>query len=161
MSATVQIDSRERKNEHITSHFKLVGASWFVSKLYVADYALLDSPRLCVERKHGIEEICGNLAQGHERFRAELLRAESVGIQIVLLIENSQGVTTLSDVRNWVNPRLTKSKFALSGFELYRRMATISNRYKLPIHFCEASQTGATILDILEHPGNYTAKLGG
>jgi ERCC4-type nuclease len=155
-----QIDSRERKNDHIKVAFDKAGIAWFVSKLPCGDYADFDRQRVTVERKGSIQEICGNLAQVHERFRAELIRAERIGIQIILLIENSESIKTLSDVRHWVNPRLALSKYALSGFELYRRMVTVSNRYNLPIFFCEPSQTGATILNILEHPGNYKL-LGG
>jgi hypothetical protein len=157
---TVQVDSRERKNKHVTEAFDRVGVEWFVSKLPVADYMSLDFPRLCVERKHNLEEVTGNMCQQHERFRAELLRAEKIGIQIIMLVEHSDSIKTLGDVRHWINPRLAVSKYALSGFELYRRLVSVSTRYNLPIYFCEPKQTGATIIDILQHPSNYM-NLGG
>ena len=97
----IQVDSRERPQAigSILSAFDKNNIKWFRSKMVVADYCSLDNPRLVIDRKNNLQEVCGNLCQGHERFRNELLLAKDLGIQLILLIEHSRNIQTLSDVR--------------------------------------------------------------
>lgn len=153
---TIQVDTREKPKaiEKIIAHFDREGIKHFRAALPVGDYASLDSPRLAIDRKQTLMEVCSNICQQHDRFRRELLRAKDLGIRLVLLIEHSANISTLSDVRFWHNPRLHVSPFALDGPELYRRLETIRSKYDTPILFCSKRETGARIIDILrgEHP---------
>ena len=155
---TIQCDSREQKFKHVTAHFDSVGVKWFVSKLVVGDYIDLDRPRLCIDRKHNLEELCGNLTTQHDRFRNELLRALDLEIKLIFLVEHSKSIRCLSDVRHWVNPRLKVSPMALNGFELYRRMVTIENKYRTEFHFCTQAETGQRIIQLLT-PGTVKSEI--
>lgn len=55
-------------------------------KLYCGDYQSLDNAKLCIDRKKDLQELCGNVCQQHERFKAELIRAREAGIQLPLQI---------------------------------------------------------------------------
>ena len=148
---TIQIDSREKPiaTQLIKEHFDKAGVKWFISKLVVGDYASLDNPRFVIDRKQTLQELCGNICQQHERFKAELLRANDLGITLLFLCEHSRNVSCLSDVRHWVNPRLKVSPLALSGMELYKRLRTIETKYDTQFLFCDKQRTGQTIIQLL------------
>ena len=93
----IQIDSREKPKaiEKILEEFEKQNVQYFRSKLYVGDYQSLDNPRLVIDRKQDLQELCGNVCQQHERFKAELLRAMEQGIKIVILCEHGDDVKLL------------------------------------------------------------------
>lgn len=157
---TIQVDSREKRFDHITSAFDQAGIKWFVSKLVVGDYVDFRNPMLAIDRKQSLQELCGNLCQQHDRFRRELLRANDLGIRLLFLVEHSRSIRTLSDVRHWKNPRLRVSPYALDGYELYRRLVTISAKYNTQFYFCDKPKTGETILRILKNPHHYITNGG-
>ena len=70
---TIQIDSREHKWElaRIQRQLTSLGCKTIVSKLYVGDYQSLDNPRLVIDRKKDLLELCSNVTQQHERFQRE------------------------------------------------------------------------------------------
>lgn len=86
----IQIDSREKSRaiRKIIKTFDEQGVKHFVSKLLVGDYMSLDNPRLIIDRKQNLQELCGNVCYQHERFKKELLKAMEAGIQLVILIEH-------------------------------------------------------------------------
>lgn len=147
---TIQIDTREHKWERARVERQLVkeGIKTITSKLYVGDYQSLDRPRLVVDRKKSLLELCSNVTQGHERFRKELLRAEDAEIKLVILCEED-GIDSLEDVYFWDNPRLVESPRATTGKQLYRSLCTIRDRYGVQIEFCKKSETGKKIIEIL------------
>ena len=149
MTLTVQVDSRERKFSHVTEAFDRLGVKWFVSKLVVGDYMDLDNARLVIDRKQNLQELVGNICQGHERFRRELLRAQDLEIKLIFLIEHSRSIKNLSDVRHWKNPRRAVSPYALDGMELYKRLVTIETKYHTKFYFCDKNQTGKAIIQLL------------
>ena len=162
----IQIDTRERKSElvRIERQFNRLGVQSFRSKLYVGDYQSLDNARLVVDRKQDLQELCGNVAQQHERFRAELMRAKEAGIHIVILCEHGPDIKTLEDVYFWINPRtiptewvmqdghpvkVAKSPNGVTGPQLYKCLTTIRDRYDVEFVFCSKDETGARIVQIL------------
>ena len=147
---TIQIDTREHKWERARVERQLAkeGVKAITSKLYVGDYQSLDRPRLVVDRKKNLLELCSNVTQGHERFRKELLKAEDAGIRLVILCEED-GIDSLEDVYFWDNPRLVESPRATTGKQLYRSLCTIRDRYGVQIEFCKKSETGKKIIEIL------------
>ena len=66
----------------------------------------LDNPRLVIDRKQNLSELCGNVCQQHKRFVAELIRANQYGIKIVILCEHGGSVRSIDDVMRWKNPRI-------------------------------------------------------
>lgn len=65
----IQIDSREkvRAIRKIVKTFDESGVKYFSSKLLVGDYMSLDNPRLIIDRKQNLQELCGNVCQQHEK----------------------------------------------------------------------------------------------
>lgn len=147
----IQIDTREHKFElaRIQTQIEKLGVKTINSKLYVGDYQSLDNPRLVIDRKKDLQEICGNICQQHERFQKELIRARDAGIQIIILCEHGKDITCLEDVYFWDNPRRKQSPKATSGEKLYKALATIRDRYGIRFEFCTKRNTGRRIVELL------------
>lgn len=96
----IQIDSREKARaiRKIIKTFDEQGVNHFSSKLLVGDYMSLDNPRLIIDRKQNLQELCGNVCQQHERFKKELIKAMQANIQLIVLIEHGPDVQSLEDV---------------------------------------------------------------
>ena len=148
---TIWVDSREKAKaiKKILAAFDSQKIKWFVSKLPVGDYQSLDNPRVVIDRKQKLDELCKNVCQDKVRFKAELERAKEYGIKIIILCEHGCGIETLSDVMNWVNPRLDESPMAVSGERLYKMLSALSAKYGVDIEFCNKSETGNKIIEIL------------
>lgn len=164
----IQVDSREHKSEweRIKTQFDEIGISYFRSKLYVGDYQSLDNPRLVIDRKKDLQELCGNVCQQHERFKAELVRAMINGIKIIILCEHGGDIKDLEDVYFWQNPRRHKviwktvdgkriktviSQKAVDGCQLYKSLCTIRDRYDVEFVFCTKKETGKKIVELLSN----------
>lgn len=150
---TIQIDSREHKFElaRIQKQLTAAGCKTIVSKLYVGDYQSWDNPRLVVDRKKDLQELCGNVCQQHERFKNELIRAMDADIQIIILCEHGPDIQSLEDVYFWDNPRLKKSPRATSGKSLYKSLCTIRDKYNVRFEFCTKRETGKRIMELLNN----------
>lgn len=177
----IQIDSREKAKaiQKILTEFDRQGIKYFTSKLFCGDYQSLDNARLCIDRKQNLTELCGNLCQQHKRFKAELERAQSMGIQLIILCEHGGKITSLDAVKEWVNPRqrLWKKEIRVkwhipesqdfeeaitalrshgakfypptSGEQLHKMLTTISEKYNVEFQFCQKSETGQRIIELL------------
>lgn len=164
----VQVDTREHKDEweRISKQFDELEVKYFRSKLYIGDYMNLDNPRLVIDRKKDLLEICGNVTQQHERFKAELIRAMEQNIKLIILCEHGEDISCLEDVMFWDNPRRTITKWvttptghkrkvlrypnATNGQSLYRSLCTIRDRYNVQFEFCTKEQTGKRIMELLK-----------
>jgi hypothetical protein len=164
---TIQIDSREHQHaiQDILAEFDKQGVKHYTSKLFVGDYMSLDNPRLVIDRKQNLHELCGNVCQQHERFRAEMQRAKENGIKIVFLCEHGRNIKTLDDVLWWTNPRetyrekvkgvwMTKHRKVMQGDTLYKILNTMQNRYGVEFLFCEKKDTGKRIIELLRGGSN-------
>lgn len=162
----IQVDSREHESEwkRISKQFDELGVKYFRSKLYVGDYQSMDNARLVIDRKKDLQELCGNVCQQHERFKAELIRAMEQGIKIVILCEHGPDIKSIEDVWFWQNPRKHKvvwktvngqrvrtvmSDKAVDGNQLYKSLCTIRDRYNVDFVFCNKEETGAKIVELL------------
>ena len=163
----IQIDSREKASaiRKIIKTFDDNGVKHFSSKLLVGDYMSLDNPRLIIDRKQNLQQLCGNVCQQHERFRNELIKAMQAGIQLVILVEHGTEIKSLEDVYFWENPRkhevrwkyvngkrvkYVESAKAVDGNQLYKSLCTIRDRYNVRFEFCEKKDTGKEIIRILK-----------
>ena len=160
----IQIDSREKARaiKKILAEFQKQNVDSFVSKLYVGDYMSYDNPRLVIDRKQNLSELCSNVCQQHERFRNELVRAQEKGIKIIFLVEHGKGIEKLEDVIWWKNPREEKRVFnqqtkhwethktkAMRGEVLYKILCTQERKYGCKFLFCDKKDTGKRIIEIL------------
>ena len=151
----IQVDSREKakKIEGILKAFDQQGIDSFVSKLYIGDYMTLDNPRLIVDRKHTLGELCTNVNE--QRFKDEVARAKKYGIKLVFLCEHGGDIKTIYDVFNWENPIRKKHPSAMKGQRLYRMLRVIGRKYGVIFEFCERKDTGKRIIEILSNPEKY------
>lgn len=162
----IQCDTREHKSEwdRIRNQFESLGVRFFRSKLYCGDYQSLENAKLCIDRKKDLNELCSNVCQQHERFKAELLRAREAGIQMIILVEHGEDIKTIGDVYFWENPRKHQvrwktingkkvktvvSEKAVDGCQLYKSLCTIKDRYGVRFEFCDKSETGKKIVELL------------
>lgn len=160
----IQIDSREKARAitKIVEEFDRRGIRHPVSKLMVGDYMNYDNPRLIIDRKQNLSELCSNVCQQHERFRAELVRAQENEIRLVILCEHGKGIKSLEDVIWWDNPRSVKrikgadgrwrnvETKAMQGDVLYKILCTMQRKYGVQFLFCDKKETGRRIVEILE-----------
>lgn len=162
----IMVDTREKQRaiRKILKGFDERNIQYVSSKLYVGDYMSLDNPRLIIDRKQNLQELCGNVCQQHERFKKELIKAMQANIQLVILIEHGSDIKSLEDVYFWKNPRKhevrwkvvngKKEKYivsakAIDGSQLYKSLCTIRDRYNVRFEFCEKKDTGSEIIRIL------------
>lgn len=172
----IQIDSREKARaiRKIETEFDRQGIQHPISKLIVGDYMNYDNPRVIVDRKQNLTEVCGNLTQQHDRFRREALKAKELGIRLIILVEDGNNVKSLSDVERWVNPRRRRycqmfgiptngdveaeirefeshggQRQPTPGSQLAKMMRTMSERYGIQWEFCCKNDTGKRIIELL------------
>ena len=173
----VMVDTREKQRaiKKILKEFDRQSIYYVSSKLYVGDYMSMDNPRVIVDRKQNLTEVCGNLTQQHVRFRKEVLKAQKLGIKLIILVEDGTKVKSLDDVESWVNPRRwqycrdygisTKGDIAANiaeferhggtrqptpGPQLAKMMRTMSERYGIQWEFCCKNDTGKRIIELLK-----------
>ena len=158
----IQIDSREKAKaiQKIIEEFDRQGIKHPVSKLMVGDYMNYDNPRVIVDRKQNLTEVCSNVCQDHDRFRRELVLAKENGIQLIILCEHGKDIKSLEDVIFWKNPRSEKRKKidgkwqtvhtnAMKGDVLYKILTTLQEKYGVRFEFCDKEETGRKIVEIL------------
>lgn len=158
----IQIDSREKAKAitKIINEFELRHIDYYISKLWVGDYMSLDNPRLIIDRKQNLTELCSNVCQQHERFKKELARAQEAHIQLIILVEHGKGIAKLEDVIWWKNPRSEKrvqingkwttiETKAMKGEVLYKILSTLKRKYGVRFEFCNKNDTGRKIIELL------------
>ena len=160
----IQVDTREKAKaiQKILQEFNRQNITQIFSKLYVGDYMNYDNPRLVVDRKQNLAELCGNVCQQHKRFRDELLRAQENGIKLIILCEHGGQIKTLEDVHKWQNPRRKQRIYnptvgrwveyetnAMTGEKLQKVLTTMQEKYGCEFLFCSKENTGKRIIEIL------------
>ena len=147
----IQIDSREKAKaiKKILAECEKHEVNYYTSKLWAGDYMSLDNPRVIVDRKQNLSELCQNVCQDHDRFRRELVRAQDNGIQLIILVEHGKDIESLEDIIFWENPRLKKSPKATTGQTLYNILTTLQRKYGVRFEFCTKEETGKRIIELL------------
>ena len=102
-SLTVLIDTREQKNEHITSYLDKKKINYKSKKLNFGDYSFMlpaneelgimrdiyFNGQIAVERKGTLTELSNNFTHDRTQFENELIRATDS--KLILLVENAAG----------------------------------------------------------------------
>jgi len=141
--------NKPEKNIHIKLQLERLGYKVVRSKLYCGDYSWATNQKVCIDTKQDLQEVCGNLTQQHDRFRAECERAKEAGIQLIILVQEPS-VKILSDVCGWYNWRKKKNPKALSGKQLYKIMSTMTERYGVSWQFTTKQNCGKRIVELLK-----------
>lgn len=98
-SMVVVVDSREQENKHILAYLNKKKIPYISQKLGHADYTCMIPKNealgimrdtyfnniVSIERKGSVEELSGNLTQGRERFKDEMIRHKG---RMYLLVED-------------------------------------------------------------------------
>jgi len=152
-------DTRQQDKKHKAKEkwFAENGIEVRRTKLYCGDYCLPADQSVCIDTKRNIQELVGDVCgKDHERFRAELIRAQEAGIHLIILVENEDGITQLSELHKWVNPRLWIRKGgkqaypnATRGVTLMKCCYTMQKKYGCEFLFCEPYIAGERIIELL------------
>lgn len=159
MNVVLLEDTRNKPSEHVlkNEYWQSIGLKVVRTKLLVGDYMLIGGTR-SIDTKKDVLELCGNIIQQHDRFRRELELAKEVGISLTVLVENADGVTDLSTLSAWRNPRAAINarrglRPPVGGMQLAKACATMEKKYGVRFDFCQPQEAGARVLEILEEGG--------
>lgn len=143
-------DTRQQNGKHDIKHnwFETNDISVIRSKLPFGDYAPV--PKISIDTKRNIDEIAMNICgKEHKRFINECKAAKAAGCHLIILVENDLGISDISMVHTWENPRSGYSDKCVQGPRLQKAMETISERYGVSFHFCTPADAGARIMELL------------
>lgn len=148
---TIQEDTRQKVGEHEIKH------QWFSDnavgivrcKLPFGDYAPI--PPVSIDTKRNMDEIAQNICgKEHRRFINECKAARAAGCALIILVENELGISDLSQVHTWINPRSIYSDKCVQGDRLQKAMETISDRYGVRFMFCRPEESAKIILETIK-----------
>lgn len=139
-------DTREQVNAHVTRYFDKQKIPHISRKLDTGDYsaqigALSLEKDIVIERKHNLDEICGNFTAERERFEREFLRAKAYGTKVVLIIENA----------TWTDIFLGNYRSKVKPQSLVGSLLSWMVRYNITVMFCKQEETGKLIHGILHY----------
>jgi len=138
----IQVDTREQKNKEVIEAFEMASIKHFSSKLFTGDYIDFERPKVVIDLKKDLLELAGNLTKQHDRFRREVERARMLGLEFIVLIR--EPLESIEKVKNWANKRSS-----VSGETLYKIMQTMGERYGIIWKFCNRSDAGFRIIEML------------
>ena len=144
MSIKLQIDSREKKNEHILRYFDRHGIDYEIRKLDIGDY-MLDGGAISIDTKRSVDELASNMLNrnDHARFLREAKRAADSGVKLIVLLETSK-YKAIPDLREW------QSKYSgISGRTLIDAIYKTHISYGVEFLFCPKISTGRRIIELL------------
>lgn len=146
-------DTRQKAGKHDLKHASLSDSGIGVVRctLPFGDYAPV--PPVSVDTKANIDEIAANICgKEHKRFINECKAAREAGCQLIILVENDLGISDISEVHKWINPRVVYSPKCVQGPRLQKAMETISERYGARFEFCTPEEAGSKIVELInEH----------
>lgn len=148
---TVLVDTREQKNDHITSELKKYGIMFESRKLDYGDYSFIidgrDFSRSCVvERKANINELYGNVTNDRERIEKELDTISKNAVQCTLILEGCKGWEHLKEFElSKDGAEKQKRKVLNIGATVYTTLQAWrqGNRYSFDVEFLPDEQKTA------------------
>ena len=159
----IQQDTRQKKNHHKAKEewFKAHDITVVNSKMLVGDYCIPSDGSVSVDTKKDCAELYQNLIQSHTRFRAECDLAAELGIQLYVLIENTDGIKKIDDILKWKNPQYfvylkkqrqgLKCKPPATNQQLLKIMYSMERDHGVKFLFCCPNESAETIVRLLNH----------
>lgn len=147
------IDTREKKNQHITECLDKYGIRWKSKKLDYGDYGLEIEPcelvpegytaKLVIERKGCLTEVLTNLTQGKERFQREFNRCREDECDMVVVVETRTG--SYSDLVNgdFRNKLTVKQAMGL--------LHSLYTKNRIPFEFVTKRESALMIYSFLKY----------
>jgi len=161
-------DSRQKVGKHDIKHrwFEKNGIEIVRSKLVVGDYTLPTNQSICIDTKQNIAELASDVTQQHARFREECIRAQKLGIKLIILVESryervsgniyNPAITKLEELYKWKNPQAFiffngKQKYprARRGVEIMKACMTMRSRYGVEFLFTTPEKSAEKIVELL------------
>lgn len=144
------------KHKNIALYCKRNGIEIIRQKLDVGDYAFPNG-KISVDTKQDVMEICKDImSSDHRRFRSECERAQKLGIQLIILVEEA---VPYGDVSMWKVPRWTSSnewhKYGdpmtrVDPGVLQKAMQTMTEKYGVEFRFCTRRQSPQRVIKYLK-----------
>ena len=153
-------DTRQQrgKHGHKAAYFERVGEGVVRCALPVGDYQR--PAKVAVDTKKDIVELGVDLKSDHARFARECDKARKLGTQLVILVENVDGVRSLKDLEKWVESDESFKKrnrggraVRYTGKSLAKACETMHRTYGVKFGFCPPEESGARIVAILDKMG--------
>lgn len=146
---TIIEDTRQKSGMHELKHqhFEEMGVELVRNMLPFGDYAL--PPSISVDTKADMAEIANNIGSDHQRFKRECIAARDAGCQLIILVENTDGIACVNEVHKWVNPDLIYRPRAITGERLQKAMLTMNERYGVRFEFCTPEESAKRIMELL------------
>lgn len=140
---TVICDTREQ-DTHCAEYFQKKGIPHITRKLDTGDYSaqlgdMTLERSVAVERKHNLDELCGNMTSDRDRFEREFIRAKAHGMKIFLIVENA----------TWTDVFLGNYRSKLSSKSLMGSLLSWLARFDVTLLFCKPDETPRLIYGIL------------
>ena len=139
---TIICDTREQ-DRHVSEYLEKKKIPTITRKLDTGDYsAQLDDMSferdIVVERKHNLDEVCGNFTVERERFEREFMRAKAYGTKVHLIIENA----------SWTDIFLGNYRSKLPPKSLVGSLLSWMVRFNVTITFCKPEESARIIYGI-------------
>ena len=140
---TIICDTREQ-DRHCEEYFKSKKIPTVTRKLDTGDYSaqlgdMTLERSVAIERKHNLDELCGNMTADRDRFEREFLRAKAHGLHIFLIVENA----------TWTDVFLGNYRSKLSAKSLTGSILSWLARFDVTLIFCKPEETPKLIYGIL------------
>lgn len=146
---TILTDTRQKVGKHEIKEkwFEEHGIKTVRTKIPFGDYAL--PPSISVDTKADMAEIASNIGSDHQRFKRECVAAKEAGCQLIILVENDDGISSVDEVHTWINPEVIYRPRAITGERLEKAMKTMNERYGVRFEFCRPEESAGKILELL------------
>ena len=140
---TIISDTREQVQGHILDYLDKKKIPYISRKLDIGDYSFqmgeyTFEKSIAIERKHNLDELCGNLTADRDRFEREFLRAKANNTKVYLVIENA----------SWNDVYLHNYASKLNNNSLLASLLSWQVRYNITIIFCKKENTPKLIYGI-------------
>ena len=139
---TVICDTREQ-DRHVSEWFTKNKINTITRKLDTGDYScqlgdISFERDIVVERKHNLDEICGNFTVERERFEREFMRAKAYGTKVYLIIENA----------SWSDIFIGNYRSKLNSKSLFGSLLSWMVRFNITVLFCRPEESARIIYGI-------------
>ena len=140
---TIICDTREQ-DRHVSEYFEKNKIPTITRKLDTGDYScqlegVSFEREIVVERKHNLDEICGNFTTERERFEREFIRAKAYGTKVHLIIENA----------SWSDVFLGNYRSKLPSKSLVGSLLSWMVRFNVSVTFCKPNETARIVFGIM------------
>lgn len=141
------VDTRQKKDKHlnIEQYCRDNNITAVQKCLLVGDY-MLENGKIAVDTKQSLQELANDLYADKLAFNKKYKKCYTQNIKLVVLVE--EPIKKISELIAW-RSKHTK----ISGRFLVDLISDLQMSYGISFKFCEKSQTGKVLIDLLQGVG--------